>query len=210
MTYFPAEPGTWLIDIDLDVEPIPIIGWAVSGHTAEPIVPTMNFTPVTGQAFRLAGTGAVVDPVWSKTFESEDAWRAAAGRSAPYEPGEIMFDSVPKKPAKPAKPAASVDKGNAPAASDEVSAEVARQLSFGKKSLKNKSFWRFLGGPEAVFIMEGGKTLPIGDDVDKITRDTFYELRKELTEATIDPDNLPEQEEGDDEDEDEDDTGGLI
>lgn len=209
MNIFPAEPGTWLIDLDPDVEPIPIIGWGVTGHTGEPIVPMMNFTPVTGQAFRLPGTGAVVDPVWSRTFESEDAWRAAAGRSLPYEPGEIMFDSKPAPKAAPKATAA--PKREPDAATAEVSASVAHQLSFGKKSLKNKSFWRFLGEPEAVFVIEGGKLLPVSENVDKITRDTFFELRKDITEVQIDPDNLPDQEPaGDDDDDDDDDAGGLI
>lgn len=204
MTFFPAEPGTWLVDLDPDVEPIPIIGWGVSGHVGFPVVPLMNFSPVNGQAFRLPGTGAVVDPVWSKTFESEDAWRAAAGRSAPYEPGEIMFDPKPasKKAPKPATKEAPAQE--LPPASDETSASVARQLSFGKKSLKNNSFWRFTGDPESVFKIEGGKLLPVSDNVDKITRDKFYEMRKELTEVSIDPDNLPED------DDDDDDAGGLI
>lgn len=211
MTFFPAEPGTWLIDLDPDVEPTPIIGWGVTGHTGEPIVPMMNYTPVTGQAFRLPGTGAVVDPVWSKTFESEDAWRAAAGRSAPYEPGEVMFDTgpAPKKASKPSAPKAAPEK-EPDAATAEVSASVARQIAFGKKSLKNNSFWHFTGEPESVFKIEGGKLLPIGDNVDKITRDKFFELRKAITEVEIDPDNLPEQEEPELEDDDDDDAGGLV
>lgn len=202
MTSFAAEPGTWLINYDPDEQPVPILGWDVSGVVAFPILPFPG-DPVSGQAYRLPGTGAVVDPAWAKTFESEDAWRAALGRHEPYEMGtSLLFTAEPKKSKPAAAPKAAPEKANAPAASDETSAEVAGQLSWGKKQLKNRSFWHFSGSPEVVFIIEGGKTLPEGDDVDKITRDKFYELRKELTEATIDPDNLPEQEE--------DEMGGLV
>jgi len=67
------------------------------------------------------------------------------------------------------------------------------------------------GDPESVFKIEGGKLLPIGDNVDKITRDKFFELRKGITEVEIDPDNLPEQDEPElDDDDDDDDAGGLV
>lgn len=214
MNSFPAEPGTWLIDLDPDVEPIPIIGWAVSGVCAAPILP-IHADPVSGQAYRLPGTGAVVDPAWSRTFESDDAWRAAAGRKMPYEPGvSLLFGTEPAKANKP-KPASAAKPSAAPKepaeGSEELAAEVAAQLEWGKKQLKNNSFWHFTGTPEAVFIMPGGKTLPVGDDVEKITRDKFYELRKELTEVSIDPDNLPEQDEPEvEDDDDDDDAGGLV
>lgn len=202
MTFFPAEPGTWLIDLDPDVEPIPIIGWGVSGYVGFPILP-IGSDPLAGQAYRLPGTGAVVDPAWSRTFESEDAWRAAGGRELPYEPGTpLLFGAEPakakSKPAAAAKPSAK----EPDPASAELTAEVAGQLEWGRKQLKNKSFWHFTGEPEAVFVIEGGKTLPVGDPVNKITRDAFYEKRKSIPEIIIDPDNLPEA--------DEDDTGGLI
>lgn len=207
MNCFPAEPGTWLIDLDPDVEPIPIIGWATSGLTAAPILPTQA-DPVSGQAYRLPGTGAVVDPAWSRTFESDEAWRATAGRSMPYEPGSsLLFGVEPKKPSKPTKTTAPDPVNEAVA---ELTLAVASQLTLGKKSLKNRSFWHFTGDPEAVFEIDGGKLLPVNDDVDKITRDKFFELRKELTVIQIDPDNLPTGEEPDADDEDDDDTGGLI
>jgi len=205
MNCFPAEPGTWLIDIDPDIEPVPIIGRAVSGLTSAPILPTRQ-DPLSGQAYRLAGTGAVVDPAWPRTFESEDAWRAAAGRSLPYEPGSSLLFAV--EPAK-AKPAASKPAASKPANEEQegISEEVGVQLTLGRKSLKNKSFWHFTGEPAAVFEIAGGKLLPANDDVEKITRDSFQELRKSVPVAIIDPDNLPD---GEDADEDDDDAGGLI
>lgn len=207
MNCFPAEPGTWLIDLDPDVEPIPIIGWAASGLTAAPILPTQA-DPVSGQAYRLPGTGAVVDPAWSRTFESDDAWRAAAGRSMPYEPGSsLLFGVETKKPSKPTKATAS-----APVSGFviELTEDVASRLKLGNKRLKNRSFWHYTDGPEAVFEIEGGKLLPVNDEVDKITRDKFFELRKDVTVIQIDPDNLPTGEEPDADGEDDDDTGGLI
>lgn len=201
MTYFPAEPGTWLIDMDPDVEPIPIIGWVASANTAFPILP-ISADPVSGHAYRLAGTGAVVDPAWSRTFESEEAWRAAAGREAPYEPGTSLFFSAPEK--KAAKPKASSSSSSTSAAVPNVPG--IERLDFGNKSYKSKSFWHYRDDDhEFVFELPGETPIPTNEEVDKITRAKFFELRKDLTVAAVNPDELL----GSDEDED-DDIDGMV
>lgn len=197
MTNFPADPGTWLIDHDEDVPPVPIIGWCASGATATPILP-VPAQLVSGQAYRLAGTGAVVDPAWPRTFESEEAWRATMAQ-APYEIGQPI--SGKKTAAKPTTTKTAERKGIV--ASESMSSEVSAQIEWGKKSLKNNSFWQFSGDVDAVFIVPGGTLLPIGDNVDKVTRDKFYELRKEIPEVTVSPDDLRD-------DDDDDDSGDLI
>lgn len=202
MTCFPAEPGTWLISMDPDSEPVPIIGWAVSGVNAFPVLPIMA-DPVSGQAYRLAGTGAVVDPAWGRTFESEEAWRTAASRQAPYEPGTSLFFGTEKRKPPKAAPAASTT--SAPAAVANV--DGIELLTFGTKAYKSKSYWRFDGGVAPfVFEIAGETPIPTNEDAEKITRAQFFELRKTLTVAAVNPDELL----GSGEPDDDDDIDGMV
>lgn len=195
MTTFSADPGTWLVSLDPDFEPIPIIGWEKGpGARAWPILPMDKTGFLAGEAIRLPGSGAIVDPMWKRTFASEEAWRVAYDEEEPYEQGRA------EEMAKPAtKPVAK----KVSSAKVESDPEFTDQLAFGSKRLKNRSFWHCDSDNPFVFVIDGGKTLPTGENVNKITRDEFYNLRGMVTETVVDPDNLPESEDADaDDDED--------
>lgn len=204
MTHFPADPGTWLIALDEDVEPIPILGWShtTAGDRAWPVFPYLKKGLLSGEAIRFP-TGAVVDPVWRKTFGSEEAWRLAFHEEEPYEPGVTPGESkASTAPAKTERPA------NTSGVQVE---EIDVGLTLGKKTYKNKSWWRFTDEDmeeDFVFEVEGGELTPKDERATKITRADFYELRKELpVKVIVEGAGEPQT---DDEDEEDDDLEGLV
>jgi hypothetical protein len=193
MTVIPATQQAWLVTLDADELPIPIIGWDKGpAIRAWPILPIHKKAFVAGEAFMFKD--CVVDPVWGRTFFDLDTWRETFEDEKPYKPGALPAAATPevKAAATAAVPASSK--------AIETDPEFAARLTFGKKRNKTKSFWHVVSDPEFCFELAGEKLLPVGEDVSKITRDAFFELRKTVTQAAIDPDNLPAPADFDDED----------
>ena len=200
MTTFSAEPGTWLINLDPDVHPIPIIGWDKGpAMRAWPILPMRKKALYCGDAIRLPGTGHVIDPVWGRTFGSEEEWRDSFQRNEPYEPGTLPGEAQGGKKRK-SEPPVRTTTVDIPEGALEV-------LAFGEKTYKNKSYWHHTGDPEFCFEIPGEEVCPVGDKIEKITRDAYFKLRKEIPSTTVTPSEMDfdaEEPESDDEDEDDD------
>lgn len=209
---FSAEPGTWLVNLDESVEPVPIIGWNAGQERCFPLFPMLRGGMKSGEAIRLPGSGAVVDPVWNRTFASEGVWREAFEDEEPYVPGKMPGvsgkdgkapDVMKSEPNKPKRV--------------EVTTEPARpgQVTWGTKEFKGNSWWCYDDGKELfIFEVPGEHVTPKDPNVKKITRKDFYDMRKTEVVKTVVPGDEPED---DDQDElpfegegEDDDMGGLV
>lgn len=182
MTAFSAAFNTWLIDLEPNIAPLPLVGWAhTGGLNVMPLVIGHPGPLVTGEAFLLQN-GQVYDPAVSKIFEDEGNWRDTIAEDNSYRPGSLL--TLLNGPA--ATPVARI-----PTASKKP--VPAGQIQWGTKAFKGKSFWTFTesNGEESIFVVEGDSPTP--KNATKITRDEFFAKRKlGGTERSGWPDDEPE------------------
>lgn len=193
MTAFPAAAGTYLIDYDDSVAPLPLIGWVhTTGLNVSPLVLGHPGPLVSGEGF-LLHTGQVYDP-WSSTLHDDaDDWRNTLTENTVFRPGSALpMFAVPSAVA----PAAIPEVPTAPGARTQPQPKTpvpAGALVWGTKTFKSKSFWNFktATGEEIIFVVEAEN--PVPKNATKITREEFYAKRKAgVIEKAGRPDDEPE------------------
>lgn len=168
--YTPASAGTWVVYLDEERHPLPVISWLCLGTQAAPMLPLGCPNLETGQAVMLPD-GTTVDLATGSPFEDVESWRHWTTDQEPYTVGQPLEKHLSTKPNTRAtlveKRATSVE--NRPAAALPV-------VSFSGKTYKNNSFWKIDG--RFVMQLPGGEPAPDAPMAEKITRGDFFELRK--------------------------------
>lgn len=179
MDVFPAFFSASLINFDPSIPAAPVVGWAHCGNgRCLPLVLGRPGGLVTGDAIRAAGTERVFDLIAGLNFDDEDAWRAHIEENEPYRagltspllsyPGSLVIQ--PKQPPE-AKLAELPKAGELP------------HVEFGGKVYAKQTFWQAPAGQaQVVFVLEKNTPCPLSG-AEKITRESYYELRKSIVEV---------------------------
>lgn len=179
METFAAVLPAALINVDPSIPEAPVLGWAhCGGGRCLPLVLGRPGGLVTGDAIRAEGSDHVFDLVLGQKFEDEDEWRNFLEAREQYRPGltspllaypgQIV---IKLEPTPEAKLAVLPKAGEVPV------------VQFGGKPYAKQTFWQAPPEkPQVIFVLEKGTPCPLAG-AEKITRDTFYELRKSLVEV---------------------------
>lgn len=195
MTAFASTPGTALVSLDATDPEFPIIGWLhTSGLNALPLVVGHPGPLVAGHGIQFANE-SVYDMMTGKLFDDAESWRDDFNDDPKYRIGTVIKEAVFSAPAPDAR-------------TPEPPAPKSGSLDFSGKVYQKASFWQaHTGGREVVFTLPPETPSPL-PPAKKITRDTYFELRKTITESNVailmapaeDQPQLPF--EGDDDDDD--------
>lgn len=210
----PATPGNFLIGLDPDDPKLPVVGWAACGGAkALPVVLGRFGGLVNGDAVE-AASGHVLDLALGRVFDSAEEWRDHIAENEPYSVG--MTNAALSYGA---EPAAALSGPSAAAGGPLPVSPNVPPVGFGGKTYAKTTFWQAPAeDPSVVFVLEPKNSAPLTGAA-KITRDTYYELRKAIPEVTIaafatktdeDQPDLPFDPGTTDADEDEDDGISMI
>lgn len=211
MDVLPATFAASLINVDDSIFACPVVGWVhCGGGRCLPLVLGRPGGLVTGDAIRPAGSERVFDLVLGQQFRDEDGWRDHLREHDLYRPGMTSPHlTYPGTVVNKVEPTPDVKLASLPKAGEMPA------VQFGGKAYAKGTFWQAPPEkPQVVFQLEKGTPVPLSG-AEKITRETFYELRKSITEvhpsvfSKPDP-NQPELPLSGEPDEDDDGADDLI
>lgn len=179
MEVFPAVLPASLVNLDPSVPECPVLGWAHCGNgRCLPLVLGRPGGLVTGDAIRSEGSERVFDLTLGQIFGGDESWRDYLAERDLYRPG--MTSPLLSYPG---QIVAKVEQPPEAKLAELPKAGELPHVEFGGKVYAKQTFWQAPAGQaQVVFVLEKNTPCPLSG-AEKITRESYYELRKSIVEV---------------------------